>query len=344
MIKVKLLNPMKDRNEPTFRPFSFIKDMLYHDYSIEITESDDYDFLFVGMSDFIDKKIPLQDSVEWGLENLSKITGDYFLFEGSDSTSLMGGYEVFEKSDAIYLFKNQLLQNREDYKKPYAHNKWFWGNGSDLDLSYDISNDMWDRIKFTGWNVGQLVPTYRNIQPLNNNKEIDICAIFKESVPHNTDHNSRNDKFYTEHRSGLWGKLEPLKQKYNMVYKRLPFQEYVNTLWNSKISFSQFGMGEICFRDFECMQFGTIMIKPNQDIVKTLPNIYEAGETYIDCKYDWSDLEEKIDYIMTNFNELNEKINTNIRQRFTDGYDYRKLCNHWYELFKNIPSVVGENV
>ena len=27
-------------------------------------------------------------------------------------------------------------------------------------------------------------------------------------------------------------------------------------------------------------------------------------ETYIPCKYDWSDLEEKVDYILGNFNEL----------------------------------------
>ena len=38
------------------------------------------------------------------LENISKITGDYFLFEGSDSTSLMGGYEVFNKSVSSLCF------------------------------------------------------------------------------------------------------------------------------------------------------------------------------------------------------------------------------------------------
>ena len=113
MIKVKILNPTKYRNEPTFRPLIFIRDMLYTDYSIELTADDDFDYLFVGMEDFIDKKKPLQESIDYGLENLSKITGDYFLFDGSDSTSLMGAYEVFEQSDAIYLFKNQLL-SRED--------------------------------------------------------------------------------------------------------------------------------------------------------------------------------------------------------------------------------------
>ena len=50
MIKVKILNPVEDRNEPTFRPLFFIKDML-RDYSIDITESDDFDFMFIGMNE-----------------------------------------------------------------------------------------------------------------------------------------------------------------------------------------------------------------------------------------------------------------------------------------------------
>ena len=65
MIKVKILNSSKGRNEPTFRPLSFIKDMLYTDCSIDLTTDDDFDYLFVGMEDFIDKKKSLQESIEY---------------------------------------------------------------------------------------------------------------------------------------------------------------------------------------------------------------------------------------------------------------------------------------
>ena len=129
MIKIKILNPKKGRNEVTFSPFLQAKNVL-RDYSIDITDSDDYDYLFLGMQDFMDKKISLKDSIDFGLEAISKIDGDYFLFDGSDSTSMMGAYEVFTQSDAIYLFKNQLLMNRDDYKVPYAFNKFFFGSGS----------------------------------------------------------------------------------------------------------------------------------------------------------------------------------------------------------------------
>jgi hypothetical protein len=288
--------------------------------------------------DFLDKKKPLQESVEWGLENLSKITGDYFLFDGSDSTSLMGAYEVFDKSDAMYLFKNQLL-SREDYKTPTAFNKWFFGSGTDLDLGYDISKEKWDRIKLSGYNLGHLLPQYRNFQPVNNNKSIDVCAIYQAFHRENYDHGVRNDLHYTNHRQGAWDILD---SKFDSRKDKLPYQEYINVLYNSKVAISPFGMGELCFRDFECMQFGTVIIKPSVEKVKTLPNFYVDGETYFSVNPDWSDLNEKVDYILSNFNEINEKVNYKMRERYSIQYDYRKLCQHWYDIFKNLNSVKVE--
>ena len=60
MIKIKILNPTGGRNEPTFRPFRFLKNNL-RDYSIDITESDDFDYLFIGMSDFYDILCHIQE-------------------------------------------------------------------------------------------------------------------------------------------------------------------------------------------------------------------------------------------------------------------------------------------
>jgi len=338
VIKVKILNAQEGRNEPTFRPLLMVADML-REYSIDLTHSNSYDYLFIGMNDFIDKSQPLQKSIDFGLERLSKINGDYFLFDGSDSTSLMGAYEVLEQSNAMFLMKNQKFYTPEEYSEPYAFNKWFFGTGSELDLSYNISKENWNRIKFSGYNLGYLLPQYRNFQPISTDKSIDVCAIFQAIHKENYDHKVRNDEHYTTHRNGLWQKLEPLKSKYTMLTDKLPYNEYIENLRKSKIVLAPFGMGELCFRDFEAMQYGTIILKPSHAKVDTIPNVYEDGKTYIACKYDWSDLEEKIDYILSNFNELNEKLNHNLRQQFTEKYSYHNLCMHYYNLFSNLTEV-----
>ena len=73
MIKIKIHDPFVDRNEPTFRSLLFVKNIL-RDYSIDITESNDFDYMFIGMNDFINKDISLEDSIEWGLSNIDKIS------------------------------------------------------------------------------------------------------------------------------------------------------------------------------------------------------------------------------------------------------------------------------
>jgi len=344
MIRVKIQNPTLGRNEITFRPLLQFANQL-RDYSIDITESNSYDYLFVGMHDFIDKKKPLQESIDYGLESISKITGDYFLFDGSDSTSLMGAYEVFEQSNAICLFKNQLLKDRNEYNNAYAFGKWFFDNGTNLDLKYNIPEDMWSRIKLSNINCGrtifgQGIPADKKIMPpMNTNKSMDICAIFQAEHPFCEDHGVRNDIPYTTHRKGLWDKLEPMKSKYSMLTEKMEFRTYIEKLAESKICISPFGQGELCFRDYEAMFAGTILLKPDQSRIETAPDMFEEGRTYIGCKHDWSDLEEKIEYILDNFSELNEKLTSNIRDKFIQSYTVENFCMHYYNLFSNLSNI-----
>tara|TARA_R110002153_G_scaffold92084_2_gene223878 strand:- start:12702 stop:13745 length:1044 start_codon:yes stop_codon:yes gene_type:complete len=344
MIKVKILNPTLGRNEITFRPLIQNRNRL-KDYSIDITDSDDYDFLFVGMHDFLDKKKTLEESIDYGLSSLSKISGDYFLFDGSDSTSLMGSYEVFSQSNAIYLFKNQLLKSRDLYKNKTAFNKWFFGSGSNLDLSYDISSEQWDRIKLSNINCGRTIfgtgldPASIKWMEPKADRDIDICAIFQTYHDECRDHGVRNDIPYINHRKEVWDRLSNLENKYNIISKKLPFQEYIQKLSNSKVCISPFGQGELCFRDYEAMLTGTLLIRPDQSNVITSPNIFEEGETYLGCKLDWSDLEEKIEYALSNFNELNDKFTSNIRDKFMNEYTIDNFCMNYYNMFNKLETI-----
>ena len=69
---------------------------------------------------------------------------------------------------------------------------------------------------------------------------------------------------------------------------------------------SPYGLGEICYRDFEILFSGCVMIKPNMSHLKTWPNIYRPIETYIPCRWDFSDLEEKINWVFKNISKAQE--------------------------------------
>ena len=344
MIKIKICDPLMGKNRISFAGFLMLKDLL-KEYSIDITDSDDYDYMFLGAHDILNKGIGLQESIEYGLENCSKITGDYFLFDGSDSTSLMVAYEVLEQSDAMFLFKNQLLKNREDYKTPTSFNKWFFKNGSDLDLGYDISEENWNKVKLSGWNLGyfagdQFRPTSQKWHSICPNKTIDLCAIFNANHPPSSDHFAENASYYTNHRTGAWDKMGD-NPGYTFVKDRLPFQEYINTLYQSKMSLSPFGQGEVCYRDFEIFEFAVVMIKPNMDIVNTNPNPYIANETYIPVDLDWADLNEIVIKMLDNPNKLSYIVD-NSRKVYDELYSAHNFCMYWHDFFANLSGVENE--
>ena len=335
MIKIKLTNWNKGRNNHTFRIFLMYANR-FNEIGVQFVENGSYDFEFIGMMDFLDKSIPLQDSINYGLESLSNKSGEYFLFDGSDSTSLMAAYEVFEKSNAQYLFKTA-KSTQKQYAIPSAFNKWFFGNNSDLDLSYNISNELYDRIKLTGWNFGHYNPNYLNFDNSNINRDIDVCAIYQGFHKECYDHKVRNDLMYTNHRNGAW---EILKQSTDISYEtdKRPFPEFVDAMRRSKCTLSPYGMGELCFRDFEIIQYGSVMIKPDMSNVITYQNIYIPYETYVPCKLDWSDLIEKIEWVKSNPKQCKE-ITENARRIIKESYTVENLLKYWHSMILTFKGV-----
>ena len=248
----------------------------------------------------------------------------------------MGSIEVLEQCDAIYLFKNQILK-REEYKKPHYCGKWFWGVDEEIGFGYDIKDKDWDRIKLSGLNLGHLNPQFRDqMPPINPNKPNDVCAIYQAEHKENYEHKMRNDLKYSNHRLGAWDVLD---DKYSSRKAKLPPEEYFDYLYHSKICLSPFGMGEVCFRDFECFNVGTIMIKPDMGNVLTKPNVYIDKETYFAVNYDWSNLNEVIDEILSDFDRINREVTDNARRKFVQEYQYEDYCFHYYNIFSELNDI-----
>ena len=299
MIKVKLTD---SSNMKCFSGLIHTKDLL-RDYSIDITESDDYDYEFVHADEFVNLSLPLQESIDRGVDNLSKKSGDYFLFHGGDSTSIMGAYEVFIESEAKFLFKKQLL-SQYDYKNKTTINKWFFGNGSDLDKGYDISDDVYDRIKLTGYNVAHNWPHLQQMHVGNVDRDVDVCAIYQGILDNgNMDHELRTDVLNTKHRKTAWDILDDLNDKYNVVKGQSTPQQFVEVMKRSKVGLSPFGMGELCYRDLELIQWGCLLVKPDMSKVLTEPDFFKPMETYVPVKPDWSDLNETIYKLLANLKD-----------------------------------------
>jgi len=91
---------------------------------------------------------------------------------------------------------------------------------------------------------------------------------------------------------------EIVESKPQFLSGLIQFDAYQKEMKEVFATLSPFGYGEVCFRDFEAVINGSLLIKPSMEHLQTYPNIYIPYETYIPIKWDGSDLLEKVDEIL----------------------------------------------
>jgi hypothetical protein len=115
----------------------------------------------------------------------------------------------------------------------------------------------------------------------------------------------------------------------------------MNTLYKSKLALSPFGMGEVCYRDFEILDLGVAMLKPTMENVVTTPNYYIENETYIPVDYDWKNLNEVVLETLDN-NDKIEYIIGKSRETYKEIYSAHNFCMYWYNFFANLSGVEND--
>ncbi|HMS96305.1 MAG TPA: glycosyltransferase [Tabrizicola sp.] len=67
----------------------------------------------------------------------------------------------------------------------------------------------------------------------------------------------------------------------------------------SKVCLSPFGYGEVCWRDYEAIQCGAVLVKPDMSHVETDPDIFVPWETYVPVAWDMADLRDVLDRLLS---------------------------------------------
>jgi len=149
----------------------------------------------------------------------------------------------------------------------------------------------------------------------------------------------RVDAYISEingHRNLFYDELKSIKKlnvicECRRIYSKNKYRELSR---NAKIVVSPWGHGELCYRDFEAMLDGCILIKPNTDFIRVLDNILQAGKTYIPCSYDATDLEEIIHFVLKNPESFDEMRSRN-RQMALDCFSPDYIATWWKNQFAN---------
>ena len=120
--------------------------------------------------------------------------------------------------------------------------------------------------------------------PSRDNRPIDVHARMA----------SRGSGWYQSMRADSLARLGALSDLNIAAQGTVPLKTYMAEMGQSKLCFSPFGYGELCWRDIEAIRVGAVLIKPDMGHLETGPELYESGVTYLPVRWDFADLEEVI--------------------------------------------------
>jgi len=321
MIKIKLVKS----DYHTFRPYEKAVNQ-FRDMGVEFVTGDTFDIAMIGHSMFSNKKVSLKESTERGLEFLEQYKDvPYILVDGQDSHSLIGTFEVFKESKGLAFLKSSLLKDKSLYKNPYIGGRYYWGTDSNPDNNY-IAKDyekFKDKVMLSGTNwigVADIHwPDYTQYEKL-----FDVSGMFQYPHPECHEHGLKpsQDYYYNKHREPVINILNKSPFMVAKLYKgkRIETQKYYRYISQCKVLLAPFGYGEMAPRDLEAAQLGSLLIKPTMEHIESSPFIYEENVTYIPCKHDYSDLEEKIEYAVTNYTELRDEMCQAMWKKYEEQY------------------------
>jgi glycosyltransferase involved in cell wall biosynthesis len=114
---------------------------------------------------------------------------------------------------------------------------------------------------------------------------------------------------------------------------RVPPDVYLQELQGSKICVSPFGYGEICWRDFEAIACGCLLVKPDMSHVETYPDIFRPHQTYVPIRWDLADLEDICEYYLKHDAER-MRIVASARSVLADFYTKGGFITRVTEIFR----------
>lgn len=240
-------------------------------------------------------------------------------FDDHDSSGMLRTY-IFPQIDTYA--KAQLLKDKKYYQeehltgvlhRDFAHEQYqvadakiFKGVISSEDVckirpSWNLALNNWVYNNSYLPIFNELVQ--RNRRDYNFNYTIPNLSKRNPMIPYRVNlwNNIPTVSWWRKHTGEQLEKFTRLNKKIHMSPPgKLGKRKYLAEMKNTIVTLSPFGIGEICYRDFECFINGSLLFKPSMNHIQTWPNLYIDGETYVSHEWDFSDFNEKLLSILTN--------------------------------------------
>lgn len=248
--------------------------------------------------------------------------------------------EVLPYTDLFYskaLFKDRDLYKRPLYGKElysdYYHKKYGVADPGWTDRPVAEDNRQLDKLRLS-WNIG--VGDYPRGKL---RQRVGYMAARLLGIPVAKAFYRRGRAFHPEKNRGLFAAhcriglisrpsisfqrsliLEKVKGDGAFLTGSVGQAAFNREIQNAKITVSPFGWGEVCLRDFEAVQNGSLLLKPDMSHLETWPDVFLPGETYVPFDWDAETLVEKTHAYLENDSERS-RIATNAFRAYSSALE-----------------------
>jgi len=237
-----------------------------------------------------------------------------------------GARKCLKKTNVRAVFKNTILRPLEKYNQCFVRNRYHFRVINDMCKFFAVERGGYLTRRELGKIQCLLWDAFRSFL------RIDLETKKNEII--NFDEDRSVDVFFAGstdrrdivgwHRQQVVDQTRKIQDRKVITYEgRLPIDEYFAFLKSSKIAVSPWGNGEWCWRDYEAILSGAVLIKPDTSFVQSVPDLYKNNFYYVPCKADFSDLEEKINYVLNNYSKFTA-MRKRARKLLVDNWDYER--------------------
>jgi len=236
---------------------------------------------------------------------------EFFAYFDDDDSAASPVLDVLPFVDRYW--KKQLYRDRALYSRPMRGNRlftdyyWKTNDFGAAEAPYpELAQPELTSKMRPAWNLG--IGTY----PQNHVKERLSERLFRVGSRLPALLWNRPRRVLTDKQPQCHARFSPRGYSHSVAFQRSLFLEivggtppfltgvvdkktYARELRHVRAVLSPFGWGEVCFRDFEAIQNGALLIKPDMTHLETFPDVYLPE---LAVKWDGSDLKTKVDEVL----------------------------------------------
>ena len=331
--KVLLISDAREPySEEQFYPFSLCRSDIrdaYNLISVHLLISDVLRFpLILKLFDVVILKLSFRTAAEEALKIVRTVSnaldGRRLVYFDGDDDLCVQWPEILPYVD-LYV-KKHMFRDRNQYLKSFVgkcnltdfiHRRYGFSFANDpiAVRSGPVAADQLFKLS-----LGTTLASDRNMVRLFNssttrpNKDTrDYDVIFRGTIP---------DDWMRYLRQDVTPALERLSEQYRAIkpVSLVSIEDYYQEMRRSRICISPFGHGEICYRDFEAIICGCLLIKPDMSHVETNPDIFRPYQTYVPVQWDFADLVDKCSYYLNNKDECRRIADQELSPNLGDGW------------------------